>query len=108
MTLRAFTEETWSAEVLSGAVPVLVDIWAPWCVPCRKIAPMVERLAEEFGPRLVVGTLNGDDAPRIMATYEVLSLPTLLLFCDGEAVERVVGVPKIDKLRAVIAPHVEN
>lgn len=108
MSLCELTEETWQQAVLLSSVPVLVDIWAPWCVPCRKVTPMVEQLAREFGGRLVVATLNGDDAPRLMSRYEVLSLPTLLLFSGGEPVERVAGVPKIDKLRAVIASHLEH
>jgi thioredoxin 1 len=72
------------------------------------VTPIVTELAEELGERLLVGTLNGDEAPAIMSRYQVLSLPTLLLFADGELVERVVGVPKIAKLRAVIEPYVEG
>lgn len=108
MSLHELTEENWQDVVLSGQIPVLVDIWAPWCVPCRRVAPIVEQLAAEFGEQLVVGMLDGDDAPRIMSRYEVVSLPTLLLFANGEPVARVVGVPKIDKLRAVIASHLEE
>lgn len=108
MSLQEFTDATWEDTVLSGPVPVLVDIWAPWCIPCKRVTPIVEALADEFGDRLVVGTLNGDEAPRLMSRYEVLSLPTLLVFNEGEPVARVVGVPKIDKLRAVIEMHLEN
>ena len=108
MSLRELTEANWDEAVLASARPVLVDIWAPWCVPCRKVTPMVEQLASEFGDRLVVGTLNGDEAPRIMSRHEVLSLPTLLVFRGGAAVERVVGVPKMDKLRAVVETHLER
>ena len=108
MTLHELTEEIWEDAVLSGPVPVLVDIWAPWCVACRKVTPIVEQLAEEFGERLEVGMLNGDGAPQIMSRYQVLALPTLLLFAGGEIAERVVGVPKIDRLRTVIASHLED
>ena len=69
---------------------------------------MVEELATEFAERLVVGTLNGDDAPRIMSRHEVLSLPTLLVFVDGEPVARIVGVPKRDKLRGLVETYLEN
>ena len=84
MSVRELTEDNWDDVVVASPHPVLVDIWAPWCVPCRRVAPMVEELATEFAERLVVGTLNGDDAPRIMSRHEVLSLPTLLVFVDGE------------------------
>ncbi len=99
------TEENWPQAVVASPLPVLVDVWAPWCVPCRKVAPMVEQLATEFCDRLVVGTLNGDEAPRLMGRYRVLSLPTLLVLSGGEEVARVVGVPKMDKLRAVVEQH---
>jgi thioredoxin 1 len=108
LSLIELTEGTWQHAVLSSSVPVLVDIWAPWCIPCRKVTPMVEQLAQVFGDRLEVARLNGDDAPRLMSRYEVLSLPTLLLFSGGEPVERVIGVPKIDRLRALIASHLEH
>lgn len=103
--LREFTEAGWDDSVLGSATPVLVDFWAPWCIPCRKVTPIVENLADELSGRLVVGTINADDAPRVSGRYEVLSLPTLLLFAGGSEVARVVGVPKIDKLRALIEPH---
>jgi len=103
--LAEFTEANWDESVLGSATPVLVDFWAPWCVPCRKVTPIIEDLATSLPDRLVVGAINADDAPRISSRYEVLSLPTLLLFAGGEAVARVVGVPKIDTLRAVIEPH---
>lgn len=108
MSLQELTEANWDVEVLASTQTVLVDVWAPWCVPCRKVTPMVEQLAAEFGDRLVAGTLNGDEAPRIMSRHQVLSLPTLLLFRGGEAVGRVVGVPKMDKLRAVVETHLES
>lgn len=104
MSVDEVDSGSWDA-VIAGPGPVLVDIWAPWCVPCRKVRPMVEGLADEFAPGLGVVTLNGDAAPAIMARFQVLSLPTLLLFVDGTLVDRVVGVPKIAKLRAVVEPY---
>lgn len=108
MSLLALTEANWQDAVITSPLPVLVDVWAPWCVPCRKVTPMVEQLATDMQDRLVVGTLNGDDAPHLMARYQVLSLPTLLLLRDGDEVARVVGVPKMDKLRAVVEQHMES
>jgi thioredoxin len=108
LSLRELSGSDWDEVVQTATLPMLVDIWAPWCVPCRKVTPIVEQLAVEFADRLIVATLNGDDAPGLMSRYEVLSLPTLLLVNDGAVVERVVGVPKIDRLRAVIDPYVEH
>ncbi len=108
MGLVELTEANWAEVVVGGKRPVLVDVWAPWCVPCRKVTPLVESLAAELGERLIVGTLNGDEAPGLVARYQVLSLPTLLLFAGGEEVARVVGVPKMDKLRLVVELHMES
>lgn len=99
------TDENWDAEVLASPRPVLVDVWAPWCIPCKKVAPLVEDLADRFAASLRVGKLNADDAPHTVGRYEVLSLPTLLLFVDGEVAARVVGTPKMDRLLAVVEPH---
>jgi thioredoxin 1 len=106
--LLELTEGNWDEVVLGASTPILVDCWAPWCIPCRRVTPIVEDLAASFGERLAVGTLNADEAPRITARYEVLSLPTLLLFVGGEPVARVVGVPKADKLRGLIEPHLDG
>jgi thioredoxin 1 len=100
-------EDSWDEVVLGASVPVLVDWWAPWCIPCRRVTPIVRELAADLGDRIVVGTLNADEAPRLAARYEVLSLPTLLLFVRGEPVARIVGVPKADRLRAVIESNLD-
>jgi len=99
------TDENWDAAVLAAALPVLVDVWAPWCIPCKKVAPLVENLADRFEGSLIVGKLNADEAPLTVARYEVLSLPTLLVFSDGEVAARIVGTPKMDRLLSVLEPH---
>jgi len=106
--LLELTEANWDEMVLGASTPILIDCWAPWCIPCRRVTPIVEDLAASLAGRLTVGTLNADEAPRITARYEVLSLPTLLLFAGGEPVARVVGVPKPDTLRALIEPHLDG
>jgi thioredoxin 1 len=99
------TEAGWDEQVLTSPFPVLVDVWAPWCIPCKRVTPVIEELSGEFGPRLVVGKLNADDAPRLIGRYEIFSLPTVLVFAGGEEVGRVVGVPRLDKLRSLVEPH---
>lgn len=103
----AVTDADWDARVLAPGVPVLVDFWAPWCVPCRKVEPMVRDLAERYAGRLAVATLNVDDQPRSAGRYDVLSLPTLILFHDGEPVERIAGAVKAARLERAVTAHLE-
>ncbi len=89
------TDSNFQHEVLENDKPVLVDFWAPWCGPCRVLAPVIEQLAEEFQSRAKVAKLNVDDHQGIAARYGVQSIPTLIVFRNGQEVDRVVGaVPK--------------
>jgi thioredoxin 1 len=103
----AVTDADWDARVLGGHTPVLVDFWAPWCVPCRKVEPVVRDLAARYAGRLTVARLNVDDEPRSAGRYEVLSLPTLILFRDGEPVERIAGAVKPVRLERAVAAHID-
>jgi thioredoxin 1 len=103
----AVTDADWEARVLAGDVPVLVDFWAPWCVPCRKVEPVVRDLAAHYAGRLTVARLNVDDEPRAAGRYDVLSLPTLILFRDGEPVERLAGAVKRARLERALAAHLD-
>lgn len=105
MSPLELTDANWADTVLASALPVLVDVWAPWCIPCKKVAPLVEDVADRYAGSLTVGKLNADDAPVTVARYEILSLPTLLVFADGEVAARIVGTPKMDRLLAVLEPH---
>ena len=87
-----FTDANFQHEVLDSTQPVLVDVWAPWCGPCRAVGPAIDEIAEQNGGHAKVGKLNVDENPQIPQTYDVSSIPTVLVFKDGQVVERLVGV----------------
>jgi thioredoxin len=90
-----FTDENFQSEVLGSKEPVLVDFWAAWCGPCRNLAPLVDQLAAEYKGKLKVGKLDVDAHQNVPQKYNVLSIPTLLLFKNGQVADQVVGsVPK--------------
>ena len=95
------TDKTF-ANVLSDTKPVLVDFWAPWCGPCRAVAPIVEELAAENKDKLVVGKINVDDNQQTAAQYGVTSIPTLIIFKGGEPVERIIGAQSKNALQKAI------
>jgi thioredoxin 1 len=97
MTLE---DENFEKEVLESEVPVLVDFWAPWCAPCRMVAPVVEQLATEYAGKVKVGKLNIDEHQVVPQRYNVMSIPTILLFKNGQPVDQVVS--------AVPKSHLEN
>ncbi|BAD41389.1 thioredoxin [Symbiobacterium thermophilum] len=92
----------WAAEVEQSSLPVLVDFWAVWCGPCRMIAPVVEEIAADYEGRMKVGKLNVDENNDLAARYGVMSIPTLILFKNGEPVERIVGFQPKKELAAKI------
>ena len=85
-------EKNFQQEVLESSIPVLVDLWAPWCMPCRMISPIVEELGNENQGKLKVCKLNTDENQNIAARYGIQGIPTLLFFKDGQEVDRIVGV----------------
>jgi thioredoxin 1 len=101
----AVTDGTFQNEVLSASQPVLVDFWATWCGPCRMVAPIVEEIASEQSGKLKVAKLDVDSNPQVAQQFGVMSIPTLIVFKDGQAVERLVGYMPKAKLMQALTPH---
>lgn len=92
-------------EVLEADIPVLVDFWAEWCMPCLMVAPVVEEMAKEYQGKLKVCKLNVDEAPSIASGYGIMSIPSLVIFKKGKAVDKVVGALPKSELEKAIKPH---
>ena len=95
----------WNVEVLQASELVLVDFWAEWCPPCRKLAPVIDALADEYAGRVKVVKLNVDEAPEVASRYSIFSIPTLLLFRGGQVVEQQVGFRPREELKAILDTH---
>jgi thioredoxin 1 len=102
MGVPEFDDNNFDTEVLQSSEPVLVDFWAPWCGPCRQIAPLIEQLAGENAGSIKVGKLNVDNSPTTAESYGVSSIPTLIFFKDGGPVERLVGLQPKSRLQDTI------
>ena len=98
------TDTNFQAEVIESEVPVLVDFWAPWCGPCRMVAPVVEEIAEERGEALKVVKMNIDENQNTAVQFNVMSIPTLMLFRNGEVAKTVIGAYPKRKLEAELEP----
>ena len=102
--VKDVTDQNFEEEVIKSPLPVLVDLWAPWCGPCRMIAPVIDKLAEKYDGRFKFCRLNVDENPKTAASYGIMSIPTLMFFKGSEAVDTVIGaVPE-----QVLQPKIES
>ncbi|WDZ86018.1 thioredoxin [Micromonospora cathayae] len=103
-TTTAVTDANFATDVLKSDKPVLVDFWAEWCVPCRKVAPLLEEIANEMGDQVRIVKLNIDENPETARAYRVMSVPTLTVFKDGEPVQSIAGAkPKGELVKLIQA-----
>lgn len=101
-------DSNFKQEVLEEDLPVLVDFWAEWCMPCSMIAPTVEKIAKEYKGKLKVCKLNVDEARETASNYGIMSIPTLALFKNRKVVDKIIGVVSKSELEAVIKPHINR
>ena len=95
-----FTDKNWKTEVLESPLPVLVDFWAPWCGPCRMLAPTIEKLAGDFQGKVKIGKMNTDENQETPGSFRISAIPTVLVFQNGKEVDRLVGVNTESKFKA--------
>jgi thioredoxin 1 len=101
--VKEFTDDNWKSEVLDSSIPVVIDFWAPWCGPCRMLAPTIETLAREYDGRVKVGKMNTDENQDTPGSLRISAIPTVLVFEGGKEVDRLVGVNPETKFKAALA-----
>ena len=100
--------DNFESEVTQSTVPVLVDFWAEWCMPCKMVAPALSEIAKEYEGKAKIGKLNVDEQPDLAARFNIVSIPTMLLFKDGEVVQQQVGAAPKEQLETLIKTALEG
>jgi thioredoxin 1 len=103
--VQTFTDSNFDASVLKAGTPVLVDFWAEWCGPCKRLGPTIDQLAAEYSGKVTVGKLNVDDNQATAMKFQIRGIPAVLLFKDGQIVESVVGLAPKEDFKKVIDKH---
>jgi thioredoxin 1 len=96
------TDQNFQQQVIGSKTPVVVDFWAPWCQPCRMVTPLIEELAKEYQGKVVVGKLNVDENPEAAGQFNVMSIPTVMVFKDGKPMKSFIGAQKKDTYKHAI------
>jgi thioredoxin 1 len=104
--LLTYTDQGWEMDVLGSPQPVLVDFWAEWCVPCKTLVPIIEAVAAQFDGKLKVGKLNVEENDQVPFKYGITTLPTLMLFKNGQVSEQRIGLISKENLVKLVEPHV--
>jgi thioredoxin 1 len=102
------TDQNFDTQIKDGTEPILVDFWAPWCMPCRMVAPILSEIAEENRGRLKVGKVNVDENPQIAYRFGITGIPSLLLFKAGQKIDQWVGAMPKPMLEQALKPHLDN
>lgn len=101
------TKDNFDQEVLQAELPVIVDFWADWCMPCKMVAPILDQMSEEYEGKLKIGEVNVDEQGELAGRYNVVSIPTLLVFKDGEVVQQQIGAAPRDRLEKLVQPYMD-
>ena len=105
MATLTVTNDNFEAEVLNAGHPVLVDFWAEWCGPCKRLAPTIDALAGEYAGKVTIGKLNVDDNPNTAIQFQIRGIPAVLLFKGGKVVDQIVGLQPKEEFKSVIDKH---
>ena len=104
--VQTFTDTNFDSTVLQSGQPVLVDFWAEWCGPCKRLGPTIDALAAEYAGKITIGKLNVDENPNTAIKFQIRGIPAVLLFKDGQIVESVVGLAPKDEFKKAIDKHI--
>jgi thioredoxin 1 len=99
------TDSTFDEHIKNSPIPILVDFWAPWCAPCRMVAPILSQLAKDYAGKLTVGKINVDENPHVASRFGITGIPTMLLFKDGKSVQQWIGALPRPMLEMGIKPY---
>nr|YP_010198378.1 thioredoxin [Gracilaria pachydermatica]UAD86794.1 thioredoxin [Gracilaria pachydermatica] len=108
MSVPQVIDASFNEEVIKSSCPVLVDFWAPWCGPCRMVAPVIDQIANEYQDKLKVVTLNTDENPSTTTEYGIRSIPTLMIFIKGQRVDTVIGAVPKSTLATTLNKYIKN